>query len=261
MYKTTKKMTRILVLVLIITLVFSFLINIIKASHDIDNKAISLDTKITPSSPKVGDKITLKIDTKLPYTYSMRFLKINNSSNLQLISRDSEVMSENGFPISKSLNAYFKATKAGDAWIQYEIVFETGTVQPDGKIDNNSISGETFNFDDKLIIKALPELQPEPKKEEKPDLKPEPREIEPDLISNTKSEQEIKDELMKDIKYQIIIFVLAAILGLILIIGIIVLIFKKRKNKNVNNINKARENHSEETTQKFTDESKINPEE
>ena len=66
---------------------------------------------------------------------------------------------------------------------------------------------------------------------------------------------------MKDIKYQIIIFVLAAILGLILIIGIIVLIFKKRKNKNVNNINKARENHSEETTQKFTDESKINPEE
>lgn len=249
MYKTTKKMTRILVLVLIITLVFSFLINIIKASHDIDNKAISLDTKITPSSPKVGDKITLKIDTKLPYTYSMRFLKINNSSNLQLISRDSEVMSENGFPISKSLNAYFKATKAGDAWIQYEIVFETGTVQPDGKIDNNSISGETFNFDDKLIIKALPELQPEPK------------ETEPDLISNTKSEQEIKDELMKDIKYQIIIFVLAAILGLILIIGIIVLIFKKRKNKNVNNINKARENHSEETTQKFTDESKINPEE
>ncbi len=249
MYKTTKKMTRILVLVLIITLVFSFLINIIKASHDIDNKAISLNTKITPSSPKVGDKITLKIDTKLPYTYSMRFLKINNSSNLQLISRDSEVMSENGFPISKSLNAYFKATKAGDAWIQYEIVFETGTVQPDGKIDNNSISGETFNFDDKLIIKALPELQPEPK------------ETEPDLISNTKSEQEIKDELMKDIKYQIIIFVLAAILGLILIIGIIVLIFKKRKNKNVNNINKARENHSEETTQKFTDESKINPEE
>lgn len=249
MYKTTKKMTRILVLVLIITLVFSFLINIIKASHDIDNKAISLNTKITPSSPKVGDKITLKIDTKLPYTYSMRFLKINHSSNLQLISRDPEVMSENGFPISKSLNAYFKATKAGDAWIQYEIVFETGTVQPDGKIDNNSISGETFNFDDKLIIKALPELQPEPK------------ETEPDLISNTKSEQEIKDELMKDIKYQIIIFVLAAILGLILIIGIIVLIFKKRKNKNVNNINKARENHSEETTQKFTDESKINPEE
>lgn len=249
MYKTTKKMTRILVLVLIITLVFSFLINIIKASHDIDNKAISLDTKITPSSPKVGDKITLKIDTKLPYTYSMRFLKINNSSNLQLISRDSEVMSENGFPISKSLNAYFKATKAGDAWIQYEIVFETGTVQPDGKIDNNSISGETFNFDDKLIIKALPELQPEP------------REIEPDLISNTKSEQEIKDELMKDIKYQIIISVLAAILCLILIIGIIVLIFKKRKNKNINNINKAGESHSDEAIQKSTDESKINPEE
>lgn len=119
------------------------------------NKVYAADAKITitPKNPRVGDTITLKAEITGKDCYSIGFIKLDESSNLEYISMDSQKKASGTTPLTGFIQAKHKVKDEGDAWINVKLKVESAPLIKK-ELDTEKITSNTF--EKKLEIKVVP---------------------------------------------------------------------------------------------------------
>lgn len=117
-----------LILIIILLVLLNFLCNNVYAA----------DVKIVcePKNPRVGDTFVIKVNIVGSDCYSIAFINLDESSNLEYISMDSEKKASGTTPLTGYIQAKYKVKNEGEAYINAKL-----------KIKSASLSNKKLNLD------------------------------------------------------------------------------------------------------------------
>lgn len=115
--------------------------------------AATAKVSISPKNPRVGDTVTVKTEISGTDAYSIHFIKLEESSNLEYISMDSQKKAEGTTPLTGDIKATYKVKEGGVAWISLEYKIESASLV-DKKLNLDSITSKTF--EEKIDVKIVP---------------------------------------------------------------------------------------------------------
>ncbi len=143
--KTNKKYKIIFFIILLLTILIFF------SSHKV--YAANAKVSVTPTNPRVGDTITVKAEITGNDCYSIHFTNLDESTNLEYISMDSQKKASGTTPLTGSIQAKYRVKSAGDAWISLKLKIESAKLK-DKKLDLDNIVSNIV--DKKIDIKIVP---------------------------------------------------------------------------------------------------------
>lgn len=140
---------KILLLVVLFLKIFAFL--------DLNN-VFAADVKLEciPKNPRIGETFTVRVNITGSDCYSIGFTNLDESSNLEYISMDSEKTAEETTPLTGYIQAKFKVKDDGDAWVEAKLKIKSASLI-DKKLDLNNIT-ETV-IDKKILISIIPKVK------------------------------------------------------------------------------------------------------
>lgn len=141
-----KRIILITVLVFVILLIYDLLFNNIYAAD--------IKLEIKPRNPIIGTKFSLNATITGNDCYSIAFLNLNESSNLEYISMDAKKTAKGDTPLTGLIKAEYKVKESGDAWIDVKLEIESATLK-NKKLDTNSITSKII--EKRIKVEITPE--------------------------------------------------------------------------------------------------------
>lgn len=122
------------------------------------NKVYAADAKLVsiPRNPRVGDTFTLRVNITGTDCYSISFVNLNESSNIEYVSMDSEKKAKGTTPLTGYIQAKYKVLSYGTTEISAEIKIKSAPLV-DKKLDLDNITEKVVTK--KLTIVLVPEVK------------------------------------------------------------------------------------------------------
>ncbi len=118
--------------------------------------AATAKVSISPSNPRVGDTFTVNTEIIGNDAYSIHFINLDESSNLEYISMDSQKKASGTTPLTGGITATYKVNEGGEGWISLEYKIESASLV-NKNLNLDKITSETF--EEKISVNIIPNVK------------------------------------------------------------------------------------------------------